>query len=67
MTCFNCSSVALSPTLSITSSICLATAKLAPPCLGPFNEPIAPAKQEYMSVAVEDITTFVKVELFPPP
>ena len=41
-----CSSLASRPISLIISFIWFITARFAPPCLGPFKEPIAPAKLE---------------------
>ena len=54
-------------TLASISSNILTTLRLAPPCLGPFKEPMAAAITEYVSDPEEETSLVVNVELLPPP
>ena len=54
-------------TFSLTHSIICITRWLAPPCFGPFKEPMAAEIAAYVSVPEEESTRVVKVELLPPP
>ena len=62
-----CSSLGSRPISFCMSAIISTTRWFAPPCLGPFNEPMDALMVEKKSDPVEATTTLVKVELFPPP